>query len=446
MDIRTALSDLLVSPCFQDLERDVRDVSVFRILRIETWELSHASLLAWLLDPRASHGVGAAPLRRFLLMATSLANAGDDVLDAVDVDGLDLDSLVVETEVPVLDGKRRFDVLVSLPPDDAETSRGAPVLLVEYKVDADEGPAQTSDYAAWAARNPTFESDARTRLPLLLFLCPLRDDAPSPAKPFVHVDYDAYLNWIDVVLKMEVSTRARMLLNEFRISLVRRDDVMRGQFDEKCSEVRRLHQEAIGVLTGASRQDLAAYSSVIGRHEGAFAAIGVSLRKQASLGSSPLVEAMRSRLRVGLRPELWRQKGRDELEWVCQPVQIRVNEFAEADPNGDPKFVYLALWMPRPKKQVLRYVLGFSPCRWPIRAEERIACDALTESLRSWLRTILPSVETSTNARAVVSMRLKMPGFNEPVDDTPERVGSAHFTPGLNAIPPSRSESDPPAS
>jgi hypothetical protein len=76
------------------------------------------------------------------------------MIDATDVDALDLDVLTVETEigitVPGASRSRRLDVLVSRPRADDEP-RGQPVMLVEYKVDADESEDQTADYAAWCA-------------------------------------------------------------------------------------------------------------------------------------------------------------------------------------------------------------------------------------------------------------------------------------------------------
>lgn len=148
--LRQALGRLLAAPAFQRLEARLRQRTAFDVLGIATRELSHAGLLAWLLDPRAAHGLSDQPLRTLLLLAADLAPESDHrMLDAVDVDGLDLLGAYVTTEHSIQSGVRRLDVLVSRDLNGAE-----PLLVVEYKVDAEEGTDQTADYAAWAQEHP----------------------------------------------------------------------------------------------------------------------------------------------------------------------------------------------------------------------------------------------------------------------------------------------------
>ena len=125
--------------------------------------------------------MGSAPLRRFMLTASSLATVGT-MIDATDVDALDLDVLTVETEVtitiPGVGRSRRLDILVSRPTaNDRDASQ--PVLVVEYKVDAEEGADQTADYAAWSQDRP-FAIGNRQALPLQVFLCPTRGEGKDP--------------------------------------------------------------------------------------------------------------------------------------------------------------------------------------------------------------------------------------------------------------------------
>lgn len=110
MNLRAAVARLLAAPELQALEERLRDQSVFHLLAVHDRERSHAAFLGWLLDPMGSHGMGPAPLRRFLLMAAGLAKTGA-MLDVVDVDGLDLDAVRIATEVTI-EGKRRLDLVV----------------------------------------------------------------------------------------------------------------------------------------------------------------------------------------------------------------------------------------------------------------------------------------------------------------------------------------------
>src|SRR5271170_4689545 len=107
MNVREAINALLSASDFDALEERLRNRSVFHILGVETREVSHSAFLGWLLDPRESHGMGTAPLRRFMLMASAIGSKESPgvMLDAADVDGLDLDSVEVATEF-VIDNRR----------------------------------------------------------------------------------------------------------------------------------------------------------------------------------------------------------------------------------------------------------------------------------------------------------------------------------------------------
>lgn len=51
---------------FAELERKLKAFSPFRVLQVERYELRHTTTLAWLLDPRETHGMGDVFLKRFV--------------------------------------------------------------------------------------------------------------------------------------------------------------------------------------------------------------------------------------------------------------------------------------------------------------------------------------------------------------------------------------------
>lgn len=239
MKARAALNALLSSDDFHALEARLRRVSAFHILGIETREVSHAALLAWLLDPHASHGMGSEPLRRFILLAARMDVTGS-MLDAVDIDQLDLADALTQTEqwidVPGTERRRRLDILVSAaPPGEADAK---PVLVLEYKVDATEGEDQTADYARWAATQP-LRFGGREVLPLQVYLCPVVSDDRAPASPFVTIGYDAYLGWADGVSRLEKTAQAAVLLDEWRACLQVRNDVVDEEQEALTAKLER---------------------------------------------------------------------------------------------------------------------------------------------------------------------------------------------------------------
>jgi PD-(D/E)XK nuclease superfamily len=48
------------------LDKNLRAFNIFEVLRVQRRELQHSNFLAYLLDPSAGHGLGAAFLERFL--------------------------------------------------------------------------------------------------------------------------------------------------------------------------------------------------------------------------------------------------------------------------------------------------------------------------------------------------------------------------------------------
>jgi len=105
----------------------------FRILRIEHAEIRHSNVLAWLLTPNETHGLGCHFLRRFLSRLL-LENEGVDIsLSPSSVELMPLDDVELRREW------RNIDVL-------AISERGGWCLLVENKVESQESKGQLIRY------------------------------------------------------------------------------------------------------------------------------------------------------------------------------------------------------------------------------------------------------------------------------------------------------------
>lgn len=406
MDIRAALNAILADPQLHAVEHRLRDVSAFHILGVERWETAHSRFLAWLLDPQASHGAGAESLRHFMLLAAA-AGTTQETLDVLDVDALDLDMVEVIAEYPIRvgDSARRADVVVL-------DSNERPLLVVEYKVDAEEGQQQTADYAAWA-RSQRFEiAEGRVVTPLLVFLCPDRDEATSPAPPFVHVRYEPYLRWLAAVRDRVPAQRARFLIEEFRSCLVQRQDVNDHEIEELVGALQRTHEEALDVIRCARREARAAFDPALLRHREVFEKLGVSIGRRASLGGSAFLEVVREELARALSPDLWTHGGgAGSIFTVFRPIaeaaqhlgqQVRLLVFADRPKDGR---AYVRLNVADEARGVLSDKA----------ARVRVA-DALRDALRATHADLLSRGQT------VLSVKLPVPDINDLADDTPTRV------------------------
>ena len=76
-----ALQRLILDEDLEHLEDLLAEFNLFDVLKIERRELQHSALLAWLLDPSASHGLQDYFLRRFLTAAA--AKAQDDGITGI---------------------------------------------------------------------------------------------------------------------------------------------------------------------------------------------------------------------------------------------------------------------------------------------------------------------------------------------------------------------------
>jgi hypothetical protein len=113
-------------------------ISLFEVMGFHREEVAHTRTLAWLLDPGKPHGFGSALLEIFLSHLRE--RAGDAGMEALA--GMTLGvCLEVEAEHRLASG-RRLDVYVRA----LSATREPWSLVIEAKVDANEGHRQLSDY------------------------------------------------------------------------------------------------------------------------------------------------------------------------------------------------------------------------------------------------------------------------------------------------------------
>jgi len=121
----------------RELERSLSRFNVFDVLRSAESELRHSNMLAWMLDPEASHGMDDLFLRRWLMLV--LNEAADQGRP------LDLDPVEVDSEpflrVEVLREWHNIDVLVKIRLKEEEW-----VIAIENKVNSAQSAGQLARY------------------------------------------------------------------------------------------------------------------------------------------------------------------------------------------------------------------------------------------------------------------------------------------------------------
>ena len=184
------LQALILDPDLEHLEDLLADFNLFDVLGIARAELQHSAFLAWLLDPRGSHGLRDYFLRTFLFKAAEEASSlGIGDITPLEVDSWKLSDIEVATE------RHYIDILV------LGRSDGF-VCLIENKIGASEHSNQLSRYLS------TVESEYEGLDPFPVFLTPdgVEPESLADAERYVPFDYGEIADLIERTLKTRGST------------------------------------------------------------------------------------------------------------------------------------------------------------------------------------------------------------------------------------------------
>lgn len=133
------LSGLIDDPDFAALDQRFGRFNLFEAIGAVRSEIKHSNLLAFLLSPTRSHGLGSGPLRLVLRAALSKVSAFDRPVRVLEVAIGKLDGALVYRE------SDHIDILI-------EISELHLVVAIENKVDAAEGENQLSRYRELVTR------------------------------------------------------------------------------------------------------------------------------------------------------------------------------------------------------------------------------------------------------------------------------------------------------
>ena len=232
------LQALVLDRDLERLEDLLAEFNLFDVLKIERRELQHSALLAWLLDPRGSHGLRDYFLRRFLSEATAQARErGVADVTPLDVDGWKLDDIEVATE------RHNIDVLLI---DEADRF----VCLIENKIGAGEHSGQLSRYLA------EVEGRYEGFAPFPIFLTPdgAEPNSEHDAERYVPLDYGRVAALVDRTLRTRgstISSSVAAFLRQYARTLRRHVLNTTDNIDELALQIYNNHRAAIDIINGA---------------------------------------------------------------------------------------------------------------------------------------------------------------------------------------------------
>lgn len=194
---------------FRSLSAFYNKQTVFNILKIERNENRHSAFLCWLFNPNGGHGLGGAPLKKFLGLYASLAPVSP-LTNAFITGNYDLDVIECTTEKMTAKG-RRMDVWMMLRVTVDNEEYIVPI-VIENKIYAGQSRNQTEDYHEEI--NTLVNSTLEKYVPVEVFLAPEGKKATCPS--FTNISYQQLLDWVmEPVFLLDPLSETGQLLEAF---------------------------------------------------------------------------------------------------------------------------------------------------------------------------------------------------------------------------------------
>lgn len=227
---RQALVELVVAnPDLEQLESLLDQFNIFEAIGVARQELRHSDFLAFLLDPRQSHRLGDAFVKRLLQKALMTAEDGASPISPIDLDVWSLEQMTVLREC------RNIDLLLVDEPHRL-------VVIVENKIGSGEHSDQLDRYAQ-------IVHDAyRDWRVLGLYLTP-DGDAPSDER-YIAIDYDLVCETVEGLAESRSSTldpAVHAAMTHYA-RMLRRHVVSDSDIAELCQRIYQRHKRALDLI------------------------------------------------------------------------------------------------------------------------------------------------------------------------------------------------------
>lgn len=223
------LTSFTDDPALILLKHLVSGFNIFEAIGATNNELRHSSLLAFLLDPQQSHGLGDGFPRAFLKAVSRTIELEEHAWAATRLERLNTNDLLVSREFSDI------DILLS-----SRSSRI--VIVVENKIRSREHSNQLERYMQIASK--VFPDHDR----IGLYLTPY--GVPPSSAAYVAVDYGLVANTVESFIAPESSTSdpsLQVLLTHY-VRMLRRHVVGDSEVAQLCRDIYRKHRQALDLI------------------------------------------------------------------------------------------------------------------------------------------------------------------------------------------------------
>ena len=239
----------------EQLSAKLAAFNILKVLKIEKAEIRHSNVLAWLMDPQESHGIGQSFIKRFL--STILLNIQNEEtgLNSAQVELMNL------TDVEVRREWRQIDLLVI-----SESNKL--VLLIENKVKSKATKRQLLKYREIVKNEFPGYIDI-----LSVLLTKEMDEGIEVAEAADYIPW-SYVKTLKIIEQIKSQRQDRIpkdadiFLNHY-LTTLRRFTMQDDEIVKLCKAIYKKHKDAIDLITqwGATNQFSTAAEEFISEHE-----------------------------------------------------------------------------------------------------------------------------------------------------------------------------------
>ena len=234
---KNALQALTSDPALERLETLLAEFNLFNVLGVTRSELQHSRVIAWLLDPRESHGLGDYFLRNFLSQAATIAEEREIkclAFTPADFDGWKF------TNVEVARERHNIDILLI----DGSNGFACPI---ENKVGSDERSDQLSRYLGIVER----EYKGLTPFPIYLTPDGRKPQKRQDAERWIPFGYEVVADLIARILEAHhstISADVSSFLKQYERTIRRRVLDTPSGIDRLALQIYNDHKQAIDLI------------------------------------------------------------------------------------------------------------------------------------------------------------------------------------------------------
>jgi len=225
--IKSLYNSLINDSDFDRLELGFSAPNIFSVLKVSRNEIRHSNFLAWLLNPKGSHGIGDLVLKRFLREVFS-SNKFSDV-DQIEVEGLET------TKAEILREWNHIDLLIVL--DNI-------VVCLENKVFSKEHSNQLERYKT--VLDSTFPGKRK----VYVYLNPEGDEPQEENDSYQPLSYEFLVETLQRIIDIyggSIKPQVLTYLKDY-ISTIKRDIMGSDKLVDLAKRIYKNHKELLDFI------------------------------------------------------------------------------------------------------------------------------------------------------------------------------------------------------